>query len=56
MYKNDKRAEIFMLFILCGLVGTLVEPQLILGKVQTTIVWWIAIVSVDVVTEKKMVK
>lgn len=56
LYKNDKRAEIFMLFILCGLVGTLVEPQLILGKVQTTIVWWIAIVSVDVVTEKKMVK
>lgn len=49
VYRKEKKAEIFMLIIICGLTGTLIEPALILGKVQTTIVWWIAVAAIDVI-------
>jgi hypothetical protein len=54
VYKKNKKAEIFMLIIICGLTGTLIEPALILGKVQTTIVWWVAIAAIDVIANKQL--
>jgi membrane protein implicated in regulation of membrane protease activity len=56
VFKKERKAELFMLIIICGLFGTLIEPALILGKVQTTMVWWVAIAAIDVIASKQFYK
>lgn len=53
LFKKNKKTELFMLVIICGLLGTLIEPSIILGKVQTTIIWWVAIAAIDVIEYKR---
>ena len=32
----------------------MIEPSLILGKVQTTIVWWVAVAAIDVIALRQL--